>query len=380
LRNTFRRAGRLTLTVGTLTLASAIFVSVFSVRDALYQTLDTSLRYWNYDVEVTFKTAHGEEKIRRALETVPGVTNVETWSTTNSRRIRPDKTESRGFAVIAPLIPTNLLNPTMIAGRWLTAEDGNAIVINSEVLADEPDLAIGETIDLEIGTRTRAFTIVGIAQGTLTGQVRNPRTVYLTQAALREAYTFGRQTASAVVVSERHDVAFRNDLAKRIEAEMRTANMPIDTTETMDERRNQIAFQFDLLITFLLLMAGLLGVVGGLGLAGTMSINVVERTREIGVLRAIGGTGAAIRRIVMAEGAIIGLLSWALGALLAAPVSYVLNIAVGEAFLRRPLAFAYSWSGLAIWLAAILIVGLVSSALPAWRASRLTVREVLAYE
>jgi putative ABC transport system permease protein len=380
LRNTFRRVGRLLLTVGTLTLASAIFVSVFSVRDALYGTLNTSLAYWNYDLEVTFKTTHGEEKVRRALDTVPGVVLAETWSTAGARRVRADKSESRGFAVVAPPIPTNLLNPTLTTGRWLLADDPRAIVINTEVLADEPDLGIGSTVELKIGSRTRAFTVVGVVQGTLTGQVRNPRTVYLTQSALREAYTFGRQTSSAVVVTERSDAAFRSDTAKRIEAAMREANMPIDTTETLDERRNQIAFQFDLLITFLLLMAGLLGIVGGLGLAGTMSINVVERTREIGVLRAIGGTGAAIRRIVMAEGAIIGLLSWSLGALLAVPISYALNIAVGEAFLRRPLPFTYSGFGLGVWLVTILIVGLVSSALPAWRASRLTVREVLAYE
>jgi putative ABC transport system permease protein len=156
--------------------------------------------------------------------------------------------------------------------------------------------------------------------------------------------------------------------------------MPVDTTETLTERRAQIEFQFNILIVFLLIMAVLLAAVGGLGLTGTMSINVLERTREIGVMRAIGASDRAIREIVMVEGAVIGLLSWAIGALLALPVSKVLADAVGTSFLRRTLDFEYSLLGVAVWLAVVMIVATVASAFPAWRASRLTVREVLAYE
>ncbi len=380
MRNTFRRKGRLALTLGTLTLASAIFISVFSVRDALYLSLEQSLAYWRYDLEVTLKSSHGEEKVKRALLAIPGVTGVEFWSSAGARRIRDDKSESRGFAIIAPPIPTALLKPTLLSGRWLTSDDATNVVINSEVLADEPDLTPGATFQLKLGTRTRTLTVVGIVQGTLTGQVRNPRSIYMTQTGYREAYSQGRQTASAVILAEQKEAAFRAQLAKSIEATLREADMPVDTTETIDERREQIAFQFNLLITFLVMMAGLLGVVGGLGLAGTMSINVFERTREIGVMRAIGGSSATIRGIVVIEGVVIGLLSWCIGALLAVPISYGLNIAVGEAFLRRPLPFAYSALGLLLWLGAVVIVATVASVLPAIRASQLTVREVLAYE
>ena len=131
---------------------------------------------------------------------------------------------------------------------------------------------------------------------------------------------------------------------------------------------------------FLLIMAVLLAVVGGLGLMGTMSINVLERTREIGVLRAIGASNGAVLRIVIAEGVLIGVLSWAIGALLALPLSLLLSNAVGVAFLQMPLDFVFSLSGLAIWLGIVVLLAALASFLPAWSASRVTVRDVLAYE
>jgi putative ABC transport system permease protein len=379
-RNTFRRKGRLALTLGTLILASAIFISVLSVRDSLNNTLATSLRYWNYDLEVILKSGHGEDKVMSQLLSVPGVTHAEAWSTDSARRVRDDRSESRPISVIAPPADTRLLQPVLVAGRWLTLDDVNAIVVNADVVADEPDIGLGDEITLKFGQRQFRFIVVGIAQSTLTGQVRNPRTLYVNQAGYRSVLTRGRDVRNAVVVTERHDGASQASVSRAIEEHFRSVNMPVDTTETLTERRAQIEFQFNILIVFLLIMAVLLAAVGGLGLTGTMSINVLERTREIGVMRAIGASDRAIREIVMVEGAVIGLLSWAIGALLALPVSKVLADAVGTSFLRRTLDFEYSLLGVAVWLAVVMIVATVASAFPAWRASRLTVREVLAYE
>jgi putative ABC transport system permease protein len=111
-----------------------------------------------------------------------------------------------------------------------------------------------------------------------------------------------------------------------------------------------------------------------------MSINVLERTREIGVMRAIGATGGAVRQIVLVEGVLIGGLSGLIGALIAVPVSQLLAGLVGTAFLQAPLSFAFSLAGVTIWLALVMGLAAVASILPAWRAAQLTVREVLAYE
>jgi putative ABC transport system permease protein len=380
LRNTFRRKGRLLLTLGTLLLASAIFISVFTVRDSLNNTMDVSLRYWNYDIEVFLKSGHGEDKVISQMLAVPGVTQAEAWSTSGTRRVREDKSESRAISVIAPPADTPLLQPVMLAGRWLTPEDRDAIVVNADALADEPDIKLGDSITLNFGQRKYPFTVVGVAQSTLTGQVRNPRVIYMNQSGYRDILMRGRDVYNIVVVTERHDGAFQSEVSRAIEAHFRAVNMLVDTTETLTERRDQIEFQFNILIVFLLIMAALLAVVGGLGLTGTMSINVLERTREIGVMRAIGASDRSIRQIVIVEGVVIGLLSWLIGTALAWPISRLLADAVGQSFLRRSLNFEFSLLGVGLWLAVVLIVAMVASLFPAWRASRLTVREVLSYE
>ncbi len=127
-------------------------------------------------------------------------------------------------------------------------------------------------------------------------------------------------------------------------------------------------------------MAVLIAIVGGLGLMGTMSINVIERTREIGVMRAVGASDGSVVKVFMVEGLFIGVLSWLVGAILALPISKLLSDIVGVAFMEAPLSYTFSVNGALLWLAVVLILSAMASFLPARSASRLTVREVLAYE
>jgi putative ABC transport system permease protein len=137
---------------------------------------------------------------------------------------------------------------------------------------------------------------------------------------------------------------------------------------------------FTLVVGFLLLMALLLAAVGGLGLTTTMSINILERVREIGVLRAIGASNLAVRRIVLLEGIVIGILSWLVGTALSVPVSAFMSDQVGLALISVPLTYHYSLLAAAAWFFVLQLVAVVASLGPARNAVRLTVREVLAYE
>ena len=78
----------------------------------------------------------------------------------------------------------------------------------------------------------------------------------------------------------------------------------------------------DILVTFLLIMALLTAVVGSMGLMGTMGMNVLERTREIGIMRSIGAVDSEIMRTVIVEGMVIGGISWLIGVLLSFPITY----------------------------------------------------------
>ena len=128
------------------------------------------------------------------------------------------------------------------------------------------------------------------------------------------------------------------------------------------------------------LVAGLIVVVGGIGLASTMSMNVLERTREIGVMRAIGSSSRRIRQMVILEGVIVGILSWVIALGLSFPLSHLLCNLIGMALLSRPLDYIFNWSGVVFWLGLIVVISALASLWPAINAARLTVRDALAYE
>lgn len=107
---------------------------------------------------------------------------------------------------------------------------------------------------------------------------------------------------------------------------------------------------------------------------------MIERTREIGVMRAIGASDGTIQRIILVEGMLIGWFSWLLGTLLSFPISQFMSERIGFSLLNMPLVYTYEWSAVWIWLVLVLVLSLLASYVPARNAARLTVREVLAYE
>ncbi len=381
LRNTFRRKGRLALTLFTLILGGAIFIAVLSVHASLLATLDDALTYWNYEIEVDFARHHRIPQIERVAMSIPGVAHAECWSGNTARRQRPDGHEGPNIYVLGIPAETNLIHPNLLEGRWLLPDDKNALVLNTKVIEEEPDIKIGDDVVLKIEGREQSWRVVGLVQSVMTGRI-----AYANQPYLARVIRYIGRAGDVQIVAQppadvsKDDPAFQTDLAKRLKDHFDSRGLRVTGTETTASIRENIEYQFNIIVVFLSIMAVLIAIVGGLGLMGTMSINVLERTREIGVMRAVGASDGAVVKIFMVEGLFIGLLSWLIGALLALPISKLLSDAVGVAFLEAPLSYTFSIKGALLWLAAVLVLAAMASILPAWNASRLSVREVLAYE
>lgn len=375
LRNTFRRKGRLLLTLTTLTLASAIFIAVFSVRASLLLTLDDALSYWNYDISLNLNRAYRVDYVEREALTVPGVAAAESWGFWGTRRIRDDGTNSNDLLLIAPQPNSQMIDPVLLAGRWLLPDDENAVVINTDVTKDEPDLTVGSTLVVDIEGREESWTVVGIVRGVLSGPFLYVNYPYFAKVTR----TVGRAGTLQIITAE-HDAVAQEQVARELDQHFAARGITVNSAETTSQTREQVITQFNVIIIILSVMALLLAVVGGLGLMGTMSINVLERRREIGVMRAIGAGNASILAIVVVEGVIIGALSWLLGTALAVPMSRALSEAVGVGFIQAALSYRFSTGGAGGWLAVILCIAAIASLLPARSASQITVREVLAYE
>ena len=359
LRNTFRRKGRLTLTLITLSLASAIFISIFSVRASLQQTLDDALQYFDFDVQIIFDRPYRADRIQQQALSTPGATVVETWGFTSARRVRPDDTEGESMIVYAPDSDSVMLNPILVDGRWLRPEDTNAVVLNTDVLSDEDDIEVGSLVTLMIDGKESEWLVVGIVRGILSG----PNAFINFSHFGRVTNAVGRAQAAFIRLDDR-SAENQSAQGQVLEEGYRRSGFRVQQMSTIAQVRTIISSAFNVIIIFMLFMAVLLGFVGGLGLMGTMSINVIERTREIGVMRAIGASDRAVLRIVLVEGMLIGLFSWLIGGLIALPASSALTNIVGQQLLQAAPTYIFSTSGAILWLVIVILLALIASFLP----------------
>ena len=376
LRNTFRRKTRLVLTLFTLILAGTTFITIFTMRDSMLATLDNVLSLWQFDINVSFGQTYRINRIKQILAEVPDIKAFESWGGTGVRRLRDDGTESDNMFLTALPAETEMLQPDLLEGRWLLPEDSTAVVINTDFIQDEPDIEVGDSLVLKLGgTKEIIWRVVGVIQGTTIGPG-----LYVNYDYYTELVSEVNQAGQIQINTVPTDREAQSSIAQKLEVEFERAGLDVADIDTIADVRSRVEFGFNFLLSFLLTMTMVLAAVGGLGLSGTMSINVIERVREIGVMRAIGASDRAVLQIVLVEGFIIGMLSWSLGALLAFPLSRFLSNQLGLALLENPLKYTYSVPGLTIWLIIAIVLSIIASYLPARSASRLTVWEVLAYE
>jgi putative ABC transport system permease protein len=228
---------------------------------------------------------------------------------------------------------------------------------------------------MTIGSRTQTWTLVGIVHSPTRRQ-----TFYANIEPLAGAAGIPGKASIVVVQTAGHDPDSQEQAAAGVRDLLESHGNRVASTVTIAYIREQQTMQFDVLITFLAVMAALIGAVGGIGLSGTMTLNVAERTREIGVLRAVGASNRALRGVFLLEGWAMGLMAWLAGVVLAVPISVFLSRRIGNAFISRPLDFAFSFRGIVVWLVIILAVSTLATLAPALAASRVTVRETLSYE
>ena len=180
--------------------------------------------------------------------------------------------------------------------------------------------------------------------------------------------------------AEEHDAETHQRIIRDLRAACTARRLKPVFFQSGGELRQQTGAQFDVITYLMLGMAVLAAVVGSIGLMSTMSINVVERRRELGVMRAIGAPSATILGIIIIEGVMVGVLSW----LIAAPMSYpgarLFSQILGETVFQMPFDFAYSTFGLVGWLVIIVVLSALASLWPALQATQVSVREALAYE
>ncbi len=378
LRNTFRRMGRVLLTELTLIIAGAVFMMVMNTNYSFNETIAQIFKSFGWDVILGFEGLQRSDEVIPLIESRPHVQRAETWIFRSGalRQIKSDGADGNNYDVRVRAIPrdTQLFTPQLTAGRNLDPNDGHALLLN-EHLAAEMGVRVGDRVILDLDEEGEStWTVVGLLFDLSAGQT----TAYLhldTYGA--EVHQLGR----AGIVQIRSDVPTERQpaLAKDLQEFLEANGYKVAFTDTASREQTESAAQFNILTTLLLIMTCLMAVVGSFGLSGMLSINVLERRREIGVMRAVGASSGDVGFIFVTEGLLLGLVSW----LAAIPISMLAGSYFVEgigAAIQFPALYFYSPDGVWIWLVIVTILSLIASWLPARRATRISVRESLAYE
>jgi len=376
LRNTFRRKGRLALTLFTLTIGGAIFVAVFNVRASLHDYIDQIGDYFLADVTLDFDRPYRLEEIQQVARQVPGVSSVEGWAFTSAEVLYPDDTVALNVSILAPPADSRLVSPLLLAGRWLQPGDRKAITLSEGILERFPDLTPGQTVRLRIDGEVDEWPVVGLFKFTS----QQGALAYSTYEYVSELTHLPNRSVSFRVVAMDHQPAAQQALADQLDRHFLDLGYHLHQTRTGVSTMETASKSLDILVVFLLIMALLTASVGSMGLTGAMAMNVLERTREIGIMRSIGAVDAEIIRTVIVEGMLIGGIAWLLGGLLSIPITYLLATILSLAVFQSLIPVHFALAGFVLWLLTVLVLSVIASVLPARNAARLTIREVLAYE
>jgi putative ABC transport system permease protein len=381
LRNGLRRPARFMLTVGLLSAGGAMFMTAINVKRGWQANIAKVYETRDYDVEIQLDTPTPRD-LEQAVSKLPEVRTIEGWGFSPAAFARPGELDvvrtypDRGHGslfVMAPPPATRLVHFPLKAGRWLAADDTDAVVLNHAAAAQSPGLRVGDPVALSLDGQPTTWHVVGIVE-----EIGSPAIGYVTdQAFARVTSTEGRIRLLRIrTVAETGGE--RASAIRTIEGELLRRNVAVSSVVPLAELRTAIGDHVQILVNALIAMAIILAVVGTLGLGSAMGISVVERTREIGIMKAVGATPGRIVRLLLGEGVAISISSWFLACAFSVPLTHVVDRLIGNLGFLAPLPLVLSVAASVGWGVLTLAVGCLATLVPARRASKLVIREALA--
>jgi putative ABC transport system permease protein len=381
LGNLFRQRGRLLLTQVVLITAGSAFLMMMSLNSSIASTLDHIFARRLFDTTIQFTENERIDRVEMLAHSVAGVDQVELrLIQAASMYVSGQLIKEAGIGTNLEGIPaeSNFFKPLMVSGRWFAPGDQRAVVLPRES-AEKNRIRIGDTVILNLGELGKdSWLVIGTYEPVFASGYTSD-TIYAPLQALYDSTKKQNRGSTLYVRTVGHDPEHMAAVTKQLEELFERRNFDVVSSQTEAEIRQTYEFQFSTVTTMLFALAIIMAVVGGIALTGALSIGVIERTKEIGVLRAIGARTTSIMGIFILEGTLQGVLSW----LVALPISLLfsqpLAAALGHVMFGATLDYQYNWPAVGIWLGVILVISVLASILPARSAARISVRDSLAY-
>ncbi|MDX2467427.1 MAG: FtsX-like permease family protein, partial [Acidimicrobiia bacterium] len=367
LRNALRTPSRTVLTVIVLSMGGAAFMVALNTGVAWDRAVVTEFEARDYTLEIQLDRPYGDEILEQALGEPEPLGEVELWNQFPAAINVPGGGVGDTFRLLVPPQNTTMVDFPIIEGRWLRPDDEDVLVVTQ--FLDDPAPDVGSTVTVEVGATSGEWMVVGVVRqltGGSTGLAyasNQPDGVDAAGSA-NQVRIGGSSPSSLGAVEDR---LAGNDVGV---VSMATA---ADGREALDDH-------LLIIVGLLMIMAILIAIVGGLGLVESMSISVLERRRELGVMRAVGASNSTVLQVVLLEGLFLAFLSWLSAVLLSVPATLVVETITGQMFAQAPLDPSFSAAGIVGWLAIVTVLAAFASAIPALETIDTPVHQVLVYE
>jgi putative ABC transport system permease protein len=370
--NAFRRRQRMLFTLLAIAAGGAVYLGADNLRRGVRESVEAIFAGERYDIVLRLNDAHPTEESKAVALRVGGVSRTEAIVNSNATVVQGDGLQGNAFAVIGIPPDSAMFAETMERGRWLDVAARNTLVISEALSKNEPTLSVGSEVKLTIDDEVTSWRIAGIANGI-------QPLAYAPLATLTAIHHNDRASALVVATTAR-DAAAQLDVIARLRDALERAGMPVAGSRLMIENRRAVEDHFLMVVQFLAVMGWVMIAVGGMGLGSTMGLAVLERTREIGVMRALGARHTAIVAMILTEGLVVSTLGWLLSIPLSIPISAFLADMFGRIIFTVPTHYLPSAQSLFVWLLVVVSVAAISCAWPARRATRVATVAALSYE
>ncbi len=383
LGNLFRRKGRLLLTQVVLIIAGVVFLILMSLIASVNLTLDNEMARSRYSVRLSFNTDQPAQKVMDLAKSVATTKSIELWQRLPIEVAKQGtmlrQNGSLGIQLLAMPATTSMYRPLVESGRWLQSSDaGQQVIVLSAETAQMSGIKVGDNLDIHLGNESQTWQVIGLYRW-LAGSNYAVEPVYAPIETVRNITKNYKNASFAMLGAQVTHFTEEADYLKLLKQLCQDNGIQLDVYNTIAklEQRQFLRNQFQPVIATLFGLAALIASVGGIGLSGTLAIGVLQRTREIGVLRAIGAPSNTIFRLFLLEGFLHGMVAW----LFSVPLAYFAAAPVarelGKTMFGMQLDFAFDQMAVGYWLIIVLTLVWLASLWPARKAALLTVHECL---
>ena len=349
------------LMIGLALIAMSTVVAT-SLKESFRSELGSTL-IGDYLVSLGNQDGNFSNRLAAAIDELPEFDEV---SAVREGNIRIDG-DTKGVAGTDLTLLTDLLAVDVLEGDPAAVADPTSIVISRDA-ADDLEADLGDPVVVEFAASGQQTLTVGAIYDNsfLIGH-------YIIDLSGWEA-NFDTQDDS--VISARLAAGFDDTDAEAALAPLAEA-FPQLEIETRDEFRQRVEGNLDSLLVIINVFLFLAIVIALLGITNTMALSVLERTQEIGLMRAIGMTRRQTRSLIRLEAGVVSLFGAILGVLIGIVFGWLAVIAIPDSVIDR---LAVPFPTLGIYVVIATIAGLIAASLPARRASRLNVLEAIGHE